>query len=72
MMGMNLCGGLSSIITIIFFFTILISAILLIKWLFNLHGQERPSRSALEILSERYAKGEIDEQEYKQKKQNLT
>jgi len=27
---------------------------------------------ALEILSERYAKGEINDEEYKQKKENLT
>lgn len=34
-------------------------------------GQDDPSREARRILDERYAKGEISDEEYKQKKENL-
>ena len=33
--------------------------------------QKEQAKSPLDILQERYARGEIDEQEYKKKKQNL-
>ncbi|MEI6101324.1 MAG: SHOCT domain-containing protein [Eubacteriales bacterium] len=34
-------------------------------------GQDDPSREARRILDERYAKGEINDEEYKRKKENM-
>lgn len=50
---------------------------LLIKWLFGRSGSggerrgQPPVRSALDILKERYARGEIGKDEYDQKKRDL-
>jgi len=37
----------------------------------NFTGKEDPSAAARRILDERYAKGEIDDEEYKRKRENL-
>ncbi len=44
--------------------------VVLVRWISGNNGSDRHS-SALKILRERYAKGEIDEKEFKEKKRNL-
>lgn len=78
MMGWNngwgmMGGGLSMLL-----FTIIV--VLLIVWLIRSVSSstgDRPGNSALrqtpeEILRERFARGEIDEDEYRQRQQSLT
>lgn len=51
---------------------LIVALVLLLRWL---AGGRRPGRGrpdALEILAERYARGEIDRAEYEQKRRDLT
>ena len=77
--GMMSGGWLGMAFHVVFFILILIVLVLVIKWLLMQSSQskredkaipEQKSRS-LEILKERYARGEIDRQEFEQKKQDL-
>lgn len=78
-MGPGMMGGLGwlgMIIMVIFWVLVIVGLILLIKWLW-LHTQTGSSpasdrsSSALEILKERYARGEIDKNEFENKKKDL-
>jgi putative membrane protein len=67
--------GFGWIFMIIFWGLIIAGLILLIRWLVGLSRSHTPYNkdrdSALEILRQRYAKGEIDKEEFDQKKKDL-
>jgi putative membrane protein len=73
-------GWMGLIFNLAFWILLIIALILLIKWLLQSTkppekqdhtAQDSPSR-ALEILKERYAKGEIEREEFEQKKKDLS
>lgn len=53
---------------IVFWILILVDLVFFIKWLIQSTGSNR----ALEILKERYARGEIDQVEFETMKMNLS
>mgnify|MGYP001388162477 CR=1 FL=1 len=71
--GMGWFGG---IFMIIFWILILVALVFFIKWLVQSTGRSQTGPAAgnraLEILKERYARGEIDKAEFEEKKKELT
>jgi len=71
--GMGWFGG---IFMLVFWVLVIIGLIFLIKWLIQSTkgGPGRPPSNpsgALDILKERYARGEIDKEEFEEKKRDL-
>lgn len=70
--GHMIFGGL---MMIVFFGVIIVLIVLLVRWLGggHLHGDALPRpKTPLVILQERFAKGEIDKEEYEERKRLLS
>jgi putative membrane protein len=68
-MGWGWGMGFGPFFMILFWALIIAGAIVLIRWLVD---QSQGGKTALQILQERYAKGELQREEYEQKKRDLT
>jgi putative membrane protein len=71
--GMSWSGG---IFMILFWVAVIVAVIFLIRWLVvsSRSGGQAPTHggdTALDILRKRYARGEIDKQEFEEKKKDL-
>ena len=63
--------GFGMMLMMILFWALVIAAVVLgIRWLLG-QGKESRSDSALEILRQRYARGEINKEEFEAKKKDL-
>jgi putative membrane protein len=75
MMGGYGMGWFGGIIMIVFWILIIVGLVFLIKWLIQSTGRDKMAGSggdrSLEILKERYARGEIDKEEFETKKKDL-
>ena len=76
--GYSLGGVLAHVMMLLFWILLIVGIVMLIRWAWdytagrekgiNSHGK---ADTALEILKQRYAKGEISREEYQQMKQDL-
>ncbi len=73
-MGYGYADPLGWIFMLLFWALIVIGVIVLIRWLGHgrhRHGWHEHGHSAMDVLKERYAKGEIDKREFEEKKKDL-
>lgn len=63
--------GFGGIFMILWWGLIIAGIVALARWLMTLSRNTPPEKRARDILNERYARGEIDREEYKQHKRDL-
>jgi putative membrane protein len=70
MMGYNGWGGFGWIFMIVFWVLIILGVVALVRYL-GRSGQQEEHRTPLDILKERYARGEINKKEFEEKKKDI-
>ncbi len=62
--------GFSMLFMALFWVALIVGVVLVVKWLMGQGGASRED-SALDILKKRYARGEINKQEFEERKRDL-
>ena len=74
MMGWGGWGWFGVLHMLLWWLLIILGIVVLAKWLFGggVGGRKAATQRALEILAERYARGEINKEEFEQKRRDLS
>ena len=71
--GMGVGGGWFGIMMMLLWSLVVIAVVVsVIYWAFGNRGSDKTGSDAMEILRERYARGEIDEEEFRERKRHLS
>lgn len=71
--GWGMMGGFGWFGMFLFWILLIIGIVVLIKWLAEQRNQDfSQGKTSLDILKERYVKGEIDKKEFEEKKKDLS
>ena len=71
--GNNMFGwGFGGIMMVIFWFAVIWFIVWAVRGTYGSDSEKTHSKSALDILKERYAKGDIDKKEFEEKKKDLS
>jgi len=71
MMGWDGGGVFGGVFMLFWWVLIVVGIVALVKWVMNQSSERREGKSPLEILKERYAKGEIDKKDFEERKKEL-
>jgi putative membrane protein len=71
--GFGWLPGFGWLFMLLFWGLVILGIVAIVKWLTSAGagGNTQKPRTALDILEERYARGEIDREEFEQKKRDL-
>ncbi|MDA8364816.1 MAG: SHOCT domain-containing protein [Gammaproteobacteria bacterium] len=74
MMGFGAWWGMGWLFMVLFWLAIILAVVALLKWLIGTSSRSEGPRTkdALDILRERYARGEIGRDEFQEKKRDLS
>ncbi|KVW94214.1 electron transporter RnfE [Thiobacillus denitrificans] len=75
MSGYGMAGGFGWIFMILWWVLIVVGIVALVKWMgtsSEAGGRISGGSKALDILKERYARGDIDDQDFQKRKRDLT
>lgn len=64
-------GVVMMLMMLVFWGAVIVGIVLAIRWLVNQGKEARPADAALDILRQRYARGDISKEEFEAKKRDL-